>query len=257
MIMSLPPMRLISASSSCALSAIECYAAILFPETQYTLEYILAVFNSKVLNYWYAKSFHRVDINLETIRTLPIKRISFSTSAKRRSELIGQAKKIVNQQDVSEILSFVDGCTNAVPEESVGIHDLLAYLTQQMLDLNKQKQGEMTRFLTWLEGVLKVSVDEVTGKSKLRNYIGDYQKDESEVSFEEVEEILYKNRGKLGISTSDARPMAKIRDEYEKSLAVLRPLKERLRWTDGVIDQVVYRLYGLTEEEIKIVEGRA
>jgi len=35
----------------------------------------------------------------------------------------------------------------------------------------------------------------------------------------------------------------------------LLPLRERIRQTDGLIDAVVYRLYGLTEEEIGIVEG--
>jgi hypothetical protein len=33
------------------------------------------------------------------------------------------------------------------------------------------------------------------------------------------------------------------------------PLKEKLRKTDWLIDQIVYRLYGLTEEEVKIVKG--
>jgi type II restriction/modification system DNA methylase subunit YeeA len=33
-------------------------------------------------------------------------------------------------------------------------------------------------------------------------------------------------------------------------------LKEKLRKTDWLIDQIVYKLYGLTEEEIKIVEGK-
>ena len=36
---------------------------------------------------------------------------------------------------------------------------------------------------------------------------------------------------------------------------VMRPLKAQLAWTDGVIDQIVYRLYGLTAEEIRVVEG--
>jgi hypothetical protein len=35
----------------------------------------------------------------------------------------------------------------------------------------------------------------------------------------------------------------------------LGPLRERIRQTDGLIDAVVYKLYGLTEEEIAIVEG--
>ena len=45
--------------------------------------------------------------------------------------------------------------------------------------------------------------------------------------------------------------------EYEKSLSVLLPLKQKLASTDWLIDQLVYRLYGLTEEEIAIVEGRS
>jgi len=36
----------------------------------------------------------------------------------------------------------------------------------------------------------------------------------------------------------------------------LLPLLERIEKTDRLIDAVVYRLYGLTEEEIGIVEGR-
>jgi hypothetical protein len=37
---------------------------------------------------------------------------------------------------------------------------------------------------------------------------------------------------------------------------VLLPIKERLAFTDKLIDQVMYRLYGLTDEEIAVVEGR-
>ncbi len=34
----------------------------------------------------------------------------------------------------------------------------------------------------------------------------------------------------------------------------LQPLMGRIEATDELIDQIVYRLYGLNEEEIKIVE---
>jgi hypothetical protein len=47
-----------------------------------------------------------------------------------------------------------------------------------------------------------------------------------------------------------------MRQEYEKSLSVLLPIKKKLAATDWLIDQLVYRLYGLTEEEIRIVERR-
>jgi hypothetical protein len=38
---------------------------------------------------------------------------------------------------------------------------------------------------------------------------------------------------------------------------VLLPIKDQLARTDALIDQVVYKLYGLTDEELAIVEGRA
>jgi len=144
--------------------------------------------------------------------------------------------------DSTGLLDFAAARLTGDTREADVVHDLLVYLAKQMIDLNKQKQSEMKRFLGWLEGILKLDVDEMTGRSKLRNYIGDYQKGESEVTYAELEDILYKNKNKLGISLNDARPMAKIRDEYEKSLAVLRPLKSKLAWTDGLIDQIVYRL---------------
>ena len=42
-------------------------------------------------------------------------------------------------------------------------------------------------------------------------------------------------------------------EELQGELAAVRTRIER---TDRLIDQVVYRLYGLTEEEIAVVEGR-
>ena len=47
-----------------------------------------------------------------------------------------------------------------------------------------------------------------------------------------------------------------MRKEYEGSLERILPLKDRLARTDALIDQVVYRLYGLTEEEIGVGRER-
>jgi hypothetical protein len=44
--------------------------------------------------------------------------------------------------------------------------------------------------------------------------------------------------------------------EYGVSLTKLLPLKQRLAATDRLIDRVVYRLYGLADEEIAVVEGK-
>jgi hypothetical protein len=47
----------------------------------------------------------------------------------------------------------------------------------------------------------------------------------------------------------------KIRSRFLGAKEALLPLEAQIALTDQLIDRVVYRLYGLTPEEIKIVEG--
>ncbi|MCX7750989.1 MAG: hypothetical protein N2320_05580, partial [Candidatus Bipolaricaulota bacterium] len=146
-------------------------------------------------------------------------------------------------------------------EQSDVVHDILAFLAEEMIRLNKEKQAEMKNFLSWLEAELQIKPDKhgdtgieaLTGKTQLKNYLGDYQKSEPELPFDELWKILQKNRTRIGRKLAHGF-MAELREAYDRSLAKLRPIKERLRLTDDLIDQIVYRLYGLTEEEIKLVE---
>jgi hypothetical protein len=45
-----------------------------------------------------------------------------------------------------------------------------------------------------------------------------------------------------------------LKNEYEESLAMVQPLLQEIALTDDEIDRMVYELYGLTDEEIGIVE---
>ncbi len=59
-----------------------------------------------------------------------------------------------------------------------------------------------------------------------------------------------------GVDITRREPQETIRAEFQASVTKLRPLLERIELTDKLIDQIVYRLYGLTEAEITVVEGR-
>ena len=149
----------------------------------------------------------------------------------------------------------------ALWEQSDVVHDLLAFLAEQMIELNKEKQAKIAEFLEWLEVELDVKPDRkgntgieaLTGKTKLRNYLGDYQKGEEALSFDELWAILRKNKTRIARNLSPSF-MQEVKRAYAESLSALLPIKEKLRLTDGLIDQIVYRLYGLTEAEIRIVE---
>ena len=67
--------------------------------------------------------------------------------------------------------------------------------------------------------------------------------------------MLRQNRRKLAVDPSARVFQERLQAEHAASLAKLLPIKQRLAATDRLIDQVVYRLYGLTEEEVAIVEG--
>ena len=199
-------------------------------------------------------------------------------------------KQIANNTIFTELLAFIDaqlekvytpdadlvGKHNADPlnkawqiseggswEQSDVVHDILAFLAEQMIELNKEKQARIKEFLEWLELDLKIKPDRkgntgieaLTGKTKLKNYLGDYQKGEEALSFDEFWVILRKNRNRIERNLSPLF-MQEVKQAYNDSLEHLLPIKEKLHLTDGLIDQIVYRLYGLTKKEIQVVEDR-
>ncbi len=75
------------------------------------------------------------------------------------------------------------------------------------------------------------------------------------LSFDELIEVLKKNSKKIKIDPVARKEQEKLEKEYQDSLNTLLPIKEQLTCCDQLIDAIVYRLYGLTEAEIAIVEG--
>ena len=128
------------------------------------------------------------------------------------------------------------------------MHDLLAFLAERMLEMNKEKQQEIKGFLGWLEGYMGAKVDDLTPKTKIQSY---YDHD-----YQDFLAVLKKNRKRLTIDPARREPAEALRAEFDGSVGKLRPLLERIERTDRLINAVVYRLYGLTEEEIGIVEGK-
>ncbi|OGW41389.1 MAG: hypothetical protein A2Y97_09500 [Nitrospirae bacterium RBG_13_39_12] len=202
------------------------------------------------------------------LEKLPIRRINFQTSQANRTSLFKQGASLYGaylaNQSCDNIVRFTEQRLLSDPEESDVVHDLLAYLAEHMIEMNCSRQKEVKRFFAWIEKVLNVQpdnkgndgIDALAGKSTIKSYMGDYQKNEDALSFDGLMNILHKNRAHIGVSLSDNKITSRLKSEYDKSLTILLPIKENLKKTDWLIDQIVYKLYGLTEEEIKIVEER-
>jgi len=95
------------------------------------------------------------------------------------------------------------------PFEQAGVvHDLLAFLAERMIALNKQRQKKVKTFLAWLEAELEIApdakgregIEALTGKIRLKDFLGDYQKGEDALTFDNLWEILRKNKRRIGRS---------------------------------------------------------
>ena len=222
--------------------------------------YLLALLNSH-LTFYYLKHIcmalgdadqgGRLRFIYQYMQDLPIRRINFTTPADERDRQLEKAKTLyqfcLNKGSTDCLLGFVKHHLTADPERSDVVHDLLAFLAEGMVEMNKAKGEEIRGFLRWLEREIGVKIDTLKNKTSIQRYFN--------LPFERLLEILKSNRRSIAIDLSSREFQESLAREFTKSLGKLNPLLTRIQGTDALIDQVVYQLYGLTDEESAIVEG--
>ncbi|MBI3799711.1 MAG: hypothetical protein HY268_22405 [Deltaproteobacteria bacterium] len=145
------------------------------------------------------------------------------------------------------MLGFLEHALKQTPEQADVVHDLLAFLAEQMIEMNTAKQAEVKGFLSWLEREIGAKIADLKNKTKLKDY--------HDGTFEVLLEVLKENHRALSVDAGERKFQDRLAKEYADSLAKLSPLKARLEATDHLIDQIVYKLYGLSDAEIAVVEG--
>ena len=153
--------------------------------------------------------------------------VDSATPAPERTRLEAALQLLYAESKFTEILAQVDACLPkdeagnfiAEQERSDVVHDLLAFLAERMLEMNKEKQAEIKDFLGWLEGYLGAKVEDLTSKTKLQSY---YEHD-----YESFLAVLKKNSKKLHVDPARREPAEMLRAEFEGSMGKLGPLRER------------------------------
>ena len=136
----------------------------------------------------------------------------------------------------SPLLDFAGERLGAEPEDSDVVHDLLAYLAERMIDMNKEKNAEIKSFLDFLEGETGVAVDDMANKTAVREYYNH--------GFPKLIDILVKNKKKLrdGYEPKSPTNYRHLQEWYEDSMDKLQPLRGKIEATDRIIDQIVYSI---------------
>ena len=221
--------------------------------------YLLALLNSH-LTFYYLKHLcmvlgdadrgGRLRFIYQYMRDFPIRRINFTTSAAERDRQLEKAKRLyqfcLNKGSIDCVLGFVKHHLTADQERADVVHDLLGFLAEQMLEMNKAKGEEIRGFLRWLGREIGAEINTLKNKTRLQGYY--------ELPFERLLGILKENHRSITVDPSARDFQERLEREFASSCTKLTPLLAHIQGTDALIDQVVYQLYGLTAEEISVVE---
>jgi type I restriction-modification system DNA methylase subunit len=230
---------------------------ILSPNSTYSEGYLLSLLNSSVLTFAMRsisvpKANGYLIFKPMFLGRLPIRRISFTTSPDRRADLVQKAKALYSEflgaPDSRKLLEFASARLEAKPEESDVAHDLLAHLAERMIEMNKEKNAEIKSFLEFLRGEIGASIEDLSNKTAIQEYYSH--------EFQNLIDVLVKNKKRLkaGYDPKNPANYKHLLEWHNASVGKLKPVMGRIEATDGLIDAIVYKLYGLTEDEIKIVE---
>jgi len=246
-------------------------------------KYLVPLLNSSLIEFffWTISAFIRggyLRFFTQYVTQIPVRRITFTTPTDERIALTNEGTALYKQDKHEELLILVEYCLAHQPEQSDIIHDLLVYLAEGMLNLHKQKQGALENFIFGLESVLSTS--ELQRIERLWTPPGTTRTAEQEAGkHPEAQEAQTEAEERLGrlskrplelrddigllnedqwkwllkrrLSMPDLVNLVRLFRQFQPPIVAL---DRRIATTDSLINQVVYRLYGLTAEEVEIVE---
>ena len=249
---------------------------------QLDLAFMCSLLCSTLFNFW-CVNYLSDDMNQSYLEKLPIRRIDFTTPGHERQRYAVEGQRLYEQfcakGDFANVRRFVTHHLEG--DRSDVVHDLLTYLAEQMIAMHKEKQGHQRAFRLDLAGYLdekqlrkinRLYTPKRPPKEGIKNY------DKRLTAYEQAVALAQAQLGSLVSETlalddfwrlnqaqwmwllrqrlGKVADMSEVVAVHEQYRAQLTPLMRRIQRTDWLIDQVVYQLYGLTEEEIAVVEGR-
>ncbi|MBA3533480.1 MAG: Eco57I restriction-modification methylase domain-containing protein [Ardenticatenales bacterium] len=233
-------------------------------------EYILALLNSHLITYYHqllVPEAGRVfaEVKIVDLQVLPIRVIDFLTFQPDRANLLAEAQHLHERGPASALLSVVEAQLAQDPERADVIHDLLAWLAAQMIDLHQQKQSTVEDFWLDLEGVTDSATFATLrhkGKWETSLWKSDACRpfvDEHSRATRTLDESLGWNedafKAFLRALVGALPGLSQIVHLYRQHAPTYEISSRKIKESDLLIDQIVYRLYGLSDEEIALVEG--
>ncbi|MBI4659852.1 MAG: N-6 DNA methylase [Verrucomicrobia bacterium] len=223
------------------------------------LKFVLALLNSRLISFYHRRAFLDVALQrfqkvlIKDAKQFPIRHLEFCTTPAKRTALFAKAQELYRRDLKAEsnetVQDFVVEQLAAKPERADVVHDLLAFLADRMMALNRVKRSTARQFLTDLKDFHGIDARVLNPKTRLDEF---WTLDTAGFFAH-----LRRNAKALAAAKVDLNEAAekKLRSRLGEARSAVLALEPQIAFTDRLIDQIVYRLYGLTEEEIQLVES--
>ena len=233
------------------------------------LHFLLAILNSKLISDYLMqvcppKLHGYVRFNANNLNEIPIVSIKFKTGDIQRTAVLSTAQTHYQQNNQPALLALT--AAELAAHRNDTIHDLLAYLAQQMITLNQQKQTALEAFWLDLEGVTPdaKTFDTLHNKGKWEQSlhkaipaVRPYLNPDSRSTITLDASLGWNEDSFKGFIKELVGPitgLGQLVQVYRHHAPTITTLNQELTTTDHLIDQIVYNLYGLTSAEITIIE---
>lgn len=230
----------------------------------YSPFYLLAILNSIVFKFYYTEKIVTNRDSTPQLKKIhldkfPIRSVNFTTASNLYTAQVDNTQQLfqdyLSSDDPQPILIFIksllpknqNGTFITKQEKSDIVHDILIFLVKNNINMNNKKIKESKGFIEYCEREIKVSFNILTNRTNLKQYYN--------LKFNEFLDILKENKKKIPQNLSNRAFQDSLKDEFEKSLEIISPLKNKTKAIDRLIDQIVCMLYGLNDDEIKIIES--
>jgi len=233
-------------------------------ESLLSVNFLLALICSKLLDARFRVTSGTTNIGVYELDQLPIPEICFSTDSFDRKTIVDSMITLSNGDFSNNLLKAID--IEVGKNRTDTIHDLLAYLAEQMIAMHKEKQSLTADFWTDLEGATDpAAFRKLRDKGKQEAglaadaALAPFVRAESKSARTLDDSLAWDEAAFKAFVRALAGPvdgLSRLVKVYNDHAPRYRELVERIGRTDWLIDQIVYKLYGLTEEEIAIVEAQ-
>lgn len=218
-------------------------------DTRYSYFFIMAILNSlfaqKLNRLFLAPRFGRLftETKIIHLNLIPIPVISFTTDKKTMEDRVSKLIQIYNENKFQEIKELLSNTIDAQKNDIV--HEILAFLAQQVMEMNNKKYTEVRGFLKWLEREFKINFESLKNIRAIKEYF--------EYGYDQFLDLLKKNQKEIEINLSSRINQEILEEHFEKSKKNIEGLKDKIKRTDDLIDQIIFKLYSLSPKEIEMM----